>query len=177
MAICSVLLALVGTETGATLYVSKDGSGDYTRIQDAINAAVWDQIEVAPGTYNEAINFHGKAIRVYSKSGNPADTIINGTGDYHVVQCINGEGPSTILEGFKITGGNAVGGPVFPLSPDRHRGGGMYNKGSSPTVIHCVFESNTAVSGGGMYNYDSSPRLTNCTFSKNTATGELPQGG
>ena len=177
LTICSFLLALVSTATGATLYVNTDGSGGaYTSIQEAINAAVWDQIEVAPGTYNEAINFHGKAIRVYSSSGNPADTIINGTGHYHVVQCVNGEGPGTKLEGFTITGGNATG-PLFPADPDSHRGGGMYIKGSSPTVLDCVFSDNTAGLGGGMYNKDSSPTLTNCTFRKNVATGVWPAGG
>ena len=57
-------------------------------IQDAIDASEdYDEIEVAPGTYYEAINFNYKAVRLYS-SGGPEATTIDGTGSYHVVQCI-----------------------------------------------------------------------------------------
>ena len=85
---------------------------------------------------------------------------------YHAVQCVNGEGPGTILEGFTITGGNADG-----TDPNDQRGGGMYNFQSSPTVINCKFTGNTAqYGGGGMFNYNSSPTVTNCTFSSNTAS-------
>jgi len=112
----------------------------------------------------EAINFNGKAITLRSTSGDPADTIIDGTGNYHVVQCINGEGAGTVLDGFTITGGNANGN-----FPDNF-GGGMYNDTSSPTVTNCTFSGNTADYGGGMNNYgNSNPAVTNCTFSGNTA--------
>jgi len=136
----------------------------YETIQAAINAAAnGDEIEVAPGTYNEAINFKGKTIRLYS-SGGPEVTTIDGTGAYHVVQCVSGEGANTILEGFTITGGNANG-----AGNDRY-GGGMFNNVSSPTVLNCVFTGNAATAGGGMDNENSSsPTITNCTFSNNTA--------
>ena len=136
----------------------------YVTIQVAIDDANnGDQIAAMPGTYYEAVNFLGKAVWLYS-SGGPNDTTIDGTGAYHVVQCISGEGAGTVLEGFTITGGNAYG-----LFPDRC-GGGMYNEGSSPTVTNCTFSGNSAGDGGGMYNYDnSSPTVTNCTFSGNSA--------
>ncbi len=68
-----------------------------------------DEIVVAPGTYYfQNINFLGKAITLRSSDG--ADvTIIDGTGNFHVVQCVSGEGPDTVLDGFVITGGNANG--------------------------------------------------------------------
>ena len=48
-------------------------------------------------------------------------------------------------------------------------GGGMYNDGNSPTLIDCIFVSNTVhIRGGGMYNTNSSPRLDNCFFDNNT---------
>jgi len=165
LSLCVLLLALVSTAAGATLYVNTDGSGGaYTSIQAAINDAdPDDEIEVAAGTYNEAINFSGKAIRLYSSSG-PDVTTIDGTGHYHVVQCISGEGSATVLEGFTITGGNANG-----SEPD-NLGGGMYNTGSSPTVTNCIFTSNIAYRGGGMLNLaSSSPTVTKCTFSGNNA--------
>jgi hypothetical protein len=134
-------------------------------IQAAINSAVnGDQIEVAQGTYYEAIDFKGKAVRLYS-SGGPSSTRINGTGYYHVVKCVSGEGPSTIIEVFIITGGNAIGASY----PD-NCGGGMFNDKSSPTVTNCTFGGNSAnTSGGGMFNYNSSPTVINCTFLYNSA--------
>ena len=150
--------------------VDDDGPADFNNIQAAIdNANNEDEIEVAPGTYYEAIIFNGeairgKAIRLYS-SGGPDVTTIDGTGFDHVVKCISIENANIILEGFTITGGDANG----LLSEDRE-GGGMYNHYSSPTVINCTFSGNTAQRhGGGMYNHLSHPIVSNCTFSGNTA--------
>ena len=89
---------------GAIIYVDDDNTAGpwygtalnpYQYIQHGINAAVSgiDDIEVAPGTYYETINFIGKAVRLYS-SGGASVTTINGTGHYHVVQCVNGEDPT-----------------------------------------------------------------------------------
>jgi hypothetical protein len=154
-----ILIASAGACLADTLYVSSGQS-----IQAAIDAANnGDQIEVAPGTYNEAVNFNGKAIRLYSSAG-PAVTTINANGAAHAVQCVNGENDGTILEGFTITGGIANG-----ISPD-NRGGGMLNVNSSPTVINCTFSANSATYGGGMYNETgSNPTVTNCTFNANSA--------
>jgi parallel beta-helix repeat protein len=145
----------------------EDGSVQhpFDSIQEAIVVAInGNEIEVSPGTYNEAINFNGKAIHLYSTAG-PNDTTIDGTGNNHVVQCRNGEGANTIFEGFTITGGYANGG-----WPDNN-GGGMFNAGSSPTVTNCIFTGNRGhIDGGGMYNrVGSNPTVTNCIFKGNTA--------
>ncbi|MBN2272273.1 MAG: hypothetical protein JXN61_16805 [Sedimentisphaerales bacterium] len=136
---------------------------EYATIQAAINAAYnGDQIEVATGIYYEAINFNGKAVKLYS-GGGPEVTTIDGTGHFHVVQCVSGEGPDTVLEGFTITGGNANG-----TGSDTY-GGGMYNYSSSPTVTNCIFQANRAADrGGGMYNTNgSSPHVVGCVFTGN----------
>jgi hypothetical protein len=135
----------------------------YLSIQAAIDDTDDDDIEVGPGTYYESINFDGKAIRLYS-SGGPEVTIIDGTGYYHVVQCVSGEGTDTILEGFTITGGNANG-----AGEPNDRGGGIYCKNSSPTVTTCIFTGNSADYGGGMCNRAASPVLINCSLNSNTA--------
>jgi parallel beta-helix repeat protein len=161
-----LLLVLAGPVGAVTYYVNPGDS-----IQSAINAASnGDEIEVAPGTYNEAINFLGKAVRLYS-SGGPDVTTIDGSSasyiTYHVVQCVSGEDANTILEGFTITGGNANGTGSNAL------GGGMYNyTNSNPTVNNCTFTGNEALgSGGGMFNeMSASPTVTNCTFSGNSAS-------
>ena len=166
LTMCSFFLTLVSTATGATLYVNTDGSGGaYASIQAAINAAnPGDQIEVAAGTYNEAIKFWGKAIRLYSSDG-PTVTIIDATDlDASVVTCTNGEGAETILEGFTISGGKGTQTILGKW------GGGMYNYASSPTVSNCTFSNNTLLTaGGGIANVGSSPTITDCTFSDNTA--------
>jgi hypothetical protein len=148
-------------EFGAIWLVRNTRSGQmYVQIQPAIDDANdYDEIEVSPGTYNEAINFGGKAIRLFS-SGGPEITIINATGlNSTVVTCNSGEDAHTILEGFTITGGNASG------------GGGMLNDGSSPTVTNCIFIGNNVTQGaGGMLNQNSiSPTVNNCTFIGNEA--------
>ena len=82
--------------------------GDYPTIQAAIDAAVdGDVVVVAAGTYNEAIDFLGKAITVYGTDG-PDVTIIDATGlNSSVVKCVNFEGLDTVLRNFTITGGDA----------------------------------------------------------------------
>ncbi len=74
-----------------------------------------------------------------------------------------GLNPNAILDGFTITGGNAIGTDLSQYSC----GGGMYNDGSSPTVTNCIFSSNLASDGCGIYNDNSSPIVTNCIFRDN----------
>ncbi len=93
----------------------------FCKIQDGIDAADdGNEIIVAPGTYNETIDFLGKAITLRSSGGRDVTTI-DGNGAFHVVQCVNFEGPNTILDGFTVTGGDATG--TFPDDT----GGGMNN--------------------------------------------------
>ncbi len=169
--LAAVTVLAVSTAQADTIYVDAscpggDGSigAPYCSIQTAIDNAVdTDEVVVAPGSYFETINFLGKAIWLHSSDG-PELTTIDGTGNFHVVQCVSGEGSDTLLDGFAITGGNASGNGF----PD-NIGGGMLNVGSSPTVINCTFSENTATFGGGMSNNSSNPVVTNCSFSGNTA--------
>ncbi len=163
----------------ATLNVDRNDGGcndvvgtPYCTIQAAIDDAVpsMHQVSVAPGTYNEIIDLLGKAITVRS-SGGPSVTTIDATGvadpgdGLPVVRCDSGEGPDTVLDGFTITGGTGQ-----TILGSESQGGGMYNNGSSPTVMNCVFSANMAdTNGGGMFNASSAPTVTNCTFSGNMA--------
>lgn len=77
-------------------------------------------------------------------------------------------GPSAVLDGFTITGGNADGvdGSL------QNYGGGLFNLSGAPTVRNCVFVRNTAHWGGGMLHYITTlgrPTVTDCLFTENTA--------
>jgi hypothetical protein len=153
---CGLQCAAFGANAQA---VTLDVPADHPTIQAAIDAAAaGDEVRVAPGTYAETIDFLGKAIELRS-SGGSLVTVIDGSGSSgSVIRCVSGEGPDTVLEGFTITGGNAV------------EGGGMFNFGSSPTVIDCSFSGNYASSrGGGMYNRQGSPTVTGTRFRQNHA--------
>ena len=104
-------------------------SDDFITIQSAIdNLHNGDIIFVRDGTYTEHINFRGKAIALKSENG-PDNCILRSYPDSSepVVFFSGGEDSTTILDGFKITGGNS--------SRD---GAGMVIQ-SSPMIINCFF--------------------------------------
>ncbi|MHC4153938.1 MAG: DNRLRE domain-containing protein [Planctomycetota bacterium] len=71
----------------------------FPTIQEAINAAVTgDIVSVAPGVYEEEIDFLGKAITV---QGTPAAAIVDGVGGC-AVSFLSGEGPNSVLKNFVI---------------------------------------------------------------------------
>jgi hypothetical protein len=181
--LAGLFMAISTATAQTTWYVDDDncpgpGSGTegdpFCSVQDGIDGASGgDTIEVSPGTYNEAIDFLGKAITVLS-SGGPEVTTMDATGlNTSVVTCVSGEGRGTVLDGFTITGGTGTNdyGDTF--------GGGMFTFAASPTVVNCKFIGNTCASGGGggMYSNSGAPMVANCTFSGNTGTGSTAYGG
>ncbi len=88
---------------------------------------------------------------------------------YHV---INGSstGPSAVLDGFTITGGNANGSDPNNVDIDEY-GAGMYICSGRPIISNCEFVSNRAVcGGGGMYSTnEGGPTLNDCEFNYNSA--------
>ena len=82
---------------------------------------------------------------------------------FHVVTGSGTDG-TAVLGGFTITGGNANGD-----DEDDSRGGGMYSKFGSPTVLECVFDRNSAEQGGAMYNELGDPTVSDCVFERNRA--------
>ena len=164
-AILAIAVALPLAAQADTITVPKDAN----TIQDAINLAQGDDVVlVSPGQYNEAINFNGKAITLKSIDG-ASVTVLDGwqLGD-SVVKCISGEGPSTILDGFTITGGT---GNKDMYSEDETVGGGLLCLHSSPTILNCIFVSNESTyQGGAIFNGDrSNTSIQNCKVRSNTS--------
>jgi len=166
--------------TGTLIFVPDD----YSTIQDAIVAAAEDAVVIVrPGTYNENIDFLGKAITVLSEKG-PYSTIIDGQGAGSVVALANGEGADTVLDGFTLTNGNSFYGGgiycmnatsvirnnVFKNNTATSRGGGIYCRGSDLTLFNNLFFGNQAGDeGGGICCWGGSPVITNGTFHMNSA--------
>jgi hypothetical protein len=121
-----------------------------------------------PNTRDRAVY---KTILSGDLSGNDDPNFTNNSeNSYHVVTS-SYTGEATVLDGFTITGGNALNDSSLI-----EQGGGMYNDISSKTtVIDCTFTANRATDGAGMYNgFNCSPTLINCCFIGNSA---LEAGG
>ena len=140
----------------------------FATIQAAIDyATTGKSIEVAPGTYNEAIDFKGKAITVKA-TGARANTIIDGTGlTTSVVRAVTGETSATVLQGFTIRNG-----PIGSASGTYRLGGGIFISSASPTIRDCAFTANQSAYGGGMYALYSNSLVENCTFSQNSGSAD-----
>jgi hypothetical protein len=78
---------------------------------------------------------------------------------YNVVTSHHAD-PTSVLDGFTVTGGNADG----LWEAHQTEGGGIYNNASSPTLNNLTLIWNSAFNGGGMHCDHSSPILTNCAF-------------
>ena len=124
-------LSLLATASLAQMTVHVGPGQTYTTIQSGIDAAgTGDTVLVAPGTYNENIDFKGKAITVTSSDG-AAKTILDGGSKGPAVSFITNETSASIISGFTIQhGGNFIQyGPSY--SPAL---GSIYVITSSPTI-------------------------------------------
>ena len=171
LTILSAVLWSPGSVHAATI----DVPGDVSTIQAAINSARdGDVVQVAPGTYEETLDFHGKAVTVRSHSGADS-TVIDGNQAGSVVTFIRGETAASVLRGFTIR--NGAGTPSG--EPGRTVGGGLFlSEGSSPTIRSCTITGNTAYYGGGLFcGKRSAPAITDCTITANIAAGLYSKGG
>jgi len=187
---------MTGLSVASVIYVDANATGGnngsswanaYTNLQTALTAAgSGTEIWVAQGTYypgtNRTASFQLKAdVALYGgfngtetmrSSRSPTSQVAILSGDigasgvstdncYHVLTGATG----AVLDGFTVTGGFADG--PFP----HLNGAGLYNSNASPTIVNCVFASNStanAGSGGAIFNLTSSPTITNCTFVGNS---------
>ena len=201
LAVCATLGLFVSTWASAqttyniSYYVSPTGDDSSSclfpgtpcqTIQHVIDVADGAEtgpvtIHVAAGTYNEHLvmdsweSLEGGWNRDFSQQWDFENDGLEPDIEYHTVidggnngRCITLEstGDTNMITGFTIQNVYA------------DRGGGMYNVRSSPSVSHCRFYHNWAVSdGAGMYNLNSSPAIFDCAFSENIVTGTMSHGG
>lgn len=125
-----------------------------------------DTVLIAPGTYEESIDFGGKAIVVgslYLTTGDPSYvdvTVLSGNDVMFdpLVMMDTGEDSLSVLAGLTITHGEAL------------NGAGVYCHNSAPRISDCVFLSNVAQNfGGGIYGSQADPIVEGCRFEDNEA--------
>jgi len=144
-------LLLIGVLQGTTITVDIEGTGDYTSIQEGINASAdGDTVLVYPGRYFENTDLNGKTITLASlefTTGNAEyihTTIIDGNQTGCCVAVYNGEGEGTTIRGFTLTNG------IGFLEGTRRYGGGIYTNLAIVDIINCIIEYNQAICGGGI---------------------------
>jgi len=168
--------------SGKTLWVPDN----HSTIQDAIQTANnGDTIIVAPGSYQENIDFLGK--RISLRSQNPDDkeivrsTIIEAKDqESPTVIFARGETRQTKVEGFTIRnrlGGKAIyvgsSSPVIKgnIIRDSAKGGITCDYADSPLITNNIIENNAVTSGSGIDCYLSSPEIENNMITDNSGSG------
>ena len=150
---------------------------EHPTIQGGIDAAQSkNMVLVAPGIYQENIDFLGKNLKVHSLEG-PGATIIDGGQSGSAVVFTHGETQEAVLDGFTLQNGNGTFITIPYVGAGFYAGGGIFCEGSSPTITNCKIANNYAYFGGGIYLRASAPTITNCMILKNWATGIIHGGG
>ena len=160
------LFAVSSLSTAATINVNPDGSGDYTTLQEALDAAVSlvDEIVVASGVYsgpgNVNLDFQGKGLTIRRAEGAGA-CIINCQGQaraFLIQKDLTDDADSIVIDGFMIVRGY-----------DFDFGGGIECDGASPTIKNCVFVNCLSFYGGAIDCFNSSAEILDCVFQNNSA--------
>ena len=168
-------LCLISLLSATTWVVKQDGSGQFSQIQAAINAASHtDSIRVYPGTYMENIDYGGKNIFIYSleySSGNPAyrdSTIIDGNSNGSVIKCITATTNCGIY-GFTLQHGS---GDIYlpALAQPMPTGGGLFiMNGANLHITSCNIQDNKAHYGGGLFIHEAVAYMKDCIVTNNFA--------
>jgi len=128
-----------------------------------------DQVWVKSGTYGPLALQNGVKIiggfagtETLASQSNPAVNVTTISGN-DAEQCVfsNGDGPTTMLRGFRIANCHA--------GNDWDGGGGLVLTSSSALFVRCVFENNTAMRFGAAVSIHGtgSPQFINCDFHNN----------
>ena len=171
----SILFLFSSSLSAAVLTVKQDGTGDYTNIQQAIDAAaINDTVLVWPGTYYENLHINGKPLTLASLYLTTGDrqyvyqTIIDGSNVQKAVIGMNylPTGTNAMICGLTIQNGNSLENPVM-YSLD---GGGVALLYANTSISNCVIKENLSYkAGGGVAALFSNLELISTTIKNNTA--------
>jgi hypothetical protein len=151
------LAAFAMSAPAATLQVP----AQFSTIQAAIEAASHsDVVQVSPGTYNENLNFRGKAISVVSIGG-AEQTILDAgqRGPAIIIRRTKNVANDAMLRGFTVQNGRGR---------TDSEGGGVVMWRASPTITGNIFKSNIGCSGAAIFATNGGPIVKNNTFVGNT---------
>ena len=156
--VCLTFFVNAVAASAATINVNPGQS-----VQAAIDAAAnGDRIVLAAGTFNEDINYNGKAVTVV---GQGKDSVLQGTGTGPVVTFESGEDQNSVLDSVFVTGGSA------------DSGGGVRIVNASPLVLRNIIANNAASrQGSGVYLENSVAELYNNLIVYNYHTSGDPHG-
>ena len=195
------LVAIPSTAPAGLRTVALDGTGDFTHLQDAIDAAQsGDTIRVGPGVHEGPFWIETKSLVLLSIEG-PETTILEGrlsphqNGSEPVVHFFFEETGGSEIAGFTIRWGES-GIKCSSASPWIHDNVIRENRGPIGTGVCCVFgsaaviESNWIIAnqavynccfpsrGGGIYADDSSPVvIRDNVIAMNECRGQCIGGG
>jgi hypothetical protein len=164
-----LILGCGHTASAQIITVKQDGTGDYTTIQQAVDASIdGDTVLVWPGTYYENVYCEEKNITIGSltlTTGNASyiqQTIINGNNTGSCFEIFNCQTKITI-NGFTLKHGSGTwygyicGGSAFILY-------------SSVNIYNCIISENKVTgNGGGIFCKESNVFVSNVTIKYNHA--------
>jgi len=169
--ITAILLASTISHA-AVVTVKQDGTGDFTHIQQAINAAaVNDTVLVWPGTYYENLSFYGKDLTLASlylttgKREYIAQTIIDGNKNGNVITLQDGETLATMICGFTIQNGKKD----FSNFSWMKEGSGILIRQGSANISNNIIKGNRAFAGAGLSVVNGTARLFGNHITDNAA--------
>lgn len=149
--------------------IIKDGSGDYTHIQQGVDAAAnGDTVLVWPGIYIENVLIENKNIVLGSLALTTdsihyvSQTVIDGndSGSCVLVKFSNDK---NLIKGLTLTGGSG-----YEFGPNM--GGGICIRSSVVDLVDCIIRDNKVIgSGGGFYCFFSDVFLSGVTIKGNHA--------
>ncbi|MCH2133655.1 MAG: hypothetical protein MK116_07885 [Phycisphaerales bacterium] len=155
-------LGLAGSAAADTIYVAQDGSGDYTTIQAAVNAATsGDEIIVGPGTYTSTSDYVVEVDTTIPftlrSSDGPEATIVDGETQRVPLRLAGNQWSDVVtIEGISFTRGRPVNVETW------------YH---NVTLYNCwlTLGSNQSGGGGGLWARNkSSVEIRHCRLTDNT---------
>ena len=150
-----------------TWFVGKGAGYDFSRIQSAVTVArEGDTIVVAPGVYEERVEFRGDNITLASTDPNN-EQVVQSTMIYSdndtAITLTGQEDAVCTIRGLNIEGNTRD-----------ESGGGIAGMGAKATIIQCVISHCKAANGGGLYDCDG--LIKDCLIAQNS-TRDAGQGG